>query len=295
VAQKLSTCIFLNQYLHIKFSGRIGLDAIFVSVEGVSTAILIACDLDSLDIIDFGIYDSESEESWTDFLSNLNKSLNGIYPKIFVSDGKKGINNSLRKLYEFVPRQVCVAHKLRRLVNIFPQRALTKYERLIKDIANKTILSTTIDEFKENEAEFLRLVISPNLRSSNVHESVLEYRKALRARGVIRYQKSDFLTQFKYPDLIKEDRTNNALEGSVNSFLKTRINIFRGFKSHELFEYWIRLLVFYYRFHKFTSSKYKWRNKKRPIEINWDCDERKLSKILKNKTYSWIESLTKIG
>jgi hypothetical protein len=295
IAKKLPPCVVLNQYLHIKFSGRIGLDAIFVSVEGVSTAVLIAFDLDSLDIIDFGIYDSESEYSWTDFLSNLSKSLNGIYPKIFISDGRKGINNTLRRLYEFVPRQVCVAHKLRRLVNLFPQRDLTTYERLVKDIATKTILSNSLDEFKENEFELLRLVKSPNLRSTNTHESVLEYRKALRARGIVRYQKADFLTQFKYPELVKGDRTNNSLEGSVNSFLKTRTNLFRGFKSQEIFEYWMRLLVFYYRFHKFTSSKYKWRNKRRPIEINWDCDEKKLRKILKSKSYSWIESLTKIS
>lgn len=272
LAKKLPNCVTLNKYLNIKFSGRIGLDALFVSVEGIGMAVLVAFDLDSFDIIDCNVYDSECESSWTSFINTLSNSLTNSYPIIFVSDGKKGIHNALRKIYPDVPRQVCVAHKLRRLQAVFPRGDLTSYERILKDQANKVLLAKTFDIFKREELILLEITKSSNLRSTNIKQSIIELRKAYKVRGIIRYQKMDFLTQFKCPELVKEDRTNNSLEGVVNSFLKTRIKLFRGFKSRECIHTWINLLVMYYRFHKFKASKYKWRNGRTPIETNWDLN-----------------------
>lgn len=294
IAYKLPKCQLLNKYLNIKFSGRIGLDAIFLKVEGGSMAALIAFDLDSFDVINVGVYDSECEASWTDFLSTLSYCLTNTYPKLFVSDGKKGINNSLKKLYEEVPRQVCVAHKLRRLEQIFP-RIPTPYERILKEQTTRTLLSNSMEEFKDNEKQLLKIISSSSLRSRSPRYSIIEIRKARRVRGIIRYQKNDFLTQFRYPELVKEDRSNNSLEGVVNSFLKTRIKLFRGFKSRELVNYWINLLVLYYRFHTFKASKYKWRNGKTPVETNWDLDQKKYLKLKGKASHSWIPNLLKLG
>lgn len=294
VASKFPTCTKLNDFLNIKFSGRIGLDAIFISVEGLDMAVLIEFDLDSFDVIDFGVFESETEESWINLLRGLVNAMNGLYPKIFVSDGKKGINNALRREFEFVPRQVCVAHKLRRLKNIFPKKDLSQFEKIIKEKAKQVLLAKNKDDFDILQYELALTSKSFNLMSNDLHQRVLEIRKAAKALGVIRYQKSDFLTQFKYPDLVKSDRTNNSLEGVVNSFLKTRIKLFRGFKSKELINTWLNLLIMYYRFHTFKASKFKWRNGHSPIETNWNLDLNKYLKIVKNKTYSWIENLTKI-
>jgi hypothetical protein len=293
VASKFPTCSKLNNLLHIKFSGRIGIDAIFISVEGVSMAVLIAFDLDSFDVVNFGIFNQENEESWITFLRSLVDAMNGLYPKVFVSDGKKGINNALRREFEFVPRQVCVAHKIRRLENIFPKRDLSPFEKVIKEKAKQVLLAKTKDEFDILHYELALTSKSFNLMSSDLHQRVLEIRKASKALGVIRYQKSDFLTQFKHPNLVKTDRTNNSLEGVVNSFLKTRIKLFRGFKSKKLIHTWMNLLIMYYRFHKFKASKFKWRNRHSPIETNWNLDLNRYEKIVNKKTYSWIENLSK--
>jgi len=257
------------------------------------TAILIAVDLESLDIIYYGIYSSESEISWYDFLDGLSSSLNGVYPKLFVSDGKKGINNSLRRLYEFVPRQVCVVHKLRRLQNVFPQRRLTRYEKIVKKTASEAILASTLRDFIKAEHRLQRLTGASELRTVLSNDSILELRKTLRARGIIRYQKNDFLSQYFYKNVVKGDRSNNTLEG-INSILKTRIRLFRGFKSKELFPYWMNLLVIFYRFHRFKSSKYKWRQNKRPIELNQNIDLKRFEKIAGNKSYSWLINLPRI-
>ncbi|MEW6408456.1 MAG: hypothetical protein AB1465_07285, partial [Patescibacteria group bacterium] len=87
------------------------------------------------------------------------------------------------------------------------------------------------------------------------------------------------------------DITTNHLEG-INSFLKERINLMKGFKKGENAFQLIKILIYYYRFHKFTSSNFPKRNGKNPISLNPIINQQKLNKITKgNQPYSWIRNL----
>lgn len=85
--------------------------------------------------------------------------------------------------------------------------------------------------------------------------------------------------------------TTNHLEG-INSFLKERIKLMKGFKKAENAMLLIKLLIYYYRFHKFTSSKFKHKKGRCPIELNDLQNRDLLSKMLKgDQPYSWIKNL----
>ena len=64
-----------------------------------------------------------------------------------------------------------------------------------------------------------------------------------------------------------------------------------GLKADAHVEPMIKLLVYYYRFHPFTASKFKDRNGSRPVELNQSVNRRKLTELTKGKqSYSWLEN-----
>lgn len=108
--------------------------------------------------------------------------------------------------------------------------------------------------------------------------------------GALRFQKSKLHTRYQLIDEIN-DPTTNHLEG-INSFLKERMGLMRGFKKKENTVLLVKLLIYYYRFHKFTSASFKERNGKCPIELNDLKNQNLLNKILKGELpYSWIRNL----
>lgn len=89
-AHTLPSTQALNTTLNIVWSGRYMLDALFFKVSGESRALLIICDAQSLDLIDYEIASTENYETWHAFLSRIQHHLSlpneGVF---FVSDGKK--------------------------------------------------------------------------------------------------------------------------------------------------------------------------------------------------------------
>jgi len=288
VALKLPSLVYLNQELNIIWSGRYLLDGLFFSVAGKMKALLILSDAKSLDIIDYEIAKQENYDSWFKFLARVkvNISRNDIQI-FFVSDGKRGLHQALSELFPNIPVQLCLVHKLRRIYQIIPHIRGDGYDRLFARIASLAITAP----LKEIYQSYLNILLGFLLSSDSDYWDKSRQEKLKRIIGVLRFQKSKLHMRYQYSRLINQDTTTNILEG-INSFFKERLNLMRGLKKETNVELIIKLLVYYYRFHQFTSSKFKERNGKRPIELNQDIDRHKLGEIIKGKEpYSWIRNL----
>lgn len=74
------------------------------------------------EIIDFMVSNAESEGKWEGFLSRLYaRGLTGDILSLIVTDGNKGLQNAIDRVYPHVHRQRCWAHKLRNAANRLPK------------------------------------------------------------------------------------------------------------------------------------------------------------------------------
>lgn len=75
------------------------------------------------ELIDFLITTSESENNWGSFLNDLyHRGLEGKKLSLAVTDGNRGVINTLGTLYPRVKRQRCFAHKMRNVASKLPRR-----------------------------------------------------------------------------------------------------------------------------------------------------------------------------
>lgn len=278
----------INKRLNIKWSGRFALDAVFVKLKGKSYPVFLLSDFSSLDIIDCHIADKENYYSWKAFLLKAIKRNNiKAIIKFFVSDGKKGLHQALSELFPDIPSQVCISHKLRRIHQIIPHIRGGGYDKLFARLA-QSFINAPIQEAADS---YLNILI--DFKNSSEYNSWMEIRqnKLNKIIGSLRFQKSKLQTRYSYPELINNDITTNHLEG-INGFLKERLKLMRGIKNPNNFQLHIKLLIHYYRFHKFTSSKFKTRNGCSPISLNNIKNLKELDKINKgNQPYSWVVNL----
>lgn len=277
----------LNKRLDIAWSGKFALDAFFIKILGKSFAVLLCSDFESLDIIDYHIAPFENFDSWHEFLLKIYPELTKKKTeKFFVTDGKRGLHQALSRIFPSIPVQLCTTHKQRRINQIVPHIHGDGYDKLFAHLAHKAITAPIKPVYN------LYLNVLLRIRKSTEFDQFPESRqnKLNKIIGALRFQKSKLHTRYDLAELI-EDTTTNHLEG-INSFFKERTKLFKGFKNKENAKLLIKLLVYYYRFHKFTSSGFKERNGKRPIELNILNNQQFLNKILKgNEPYSWIRNL----
>lgn len=84
------------------------------------------------EIIDYQLSQSESEQNWLKFISQLtHRGLNGKKLKLIVSDGCKGLANAIDMLFPMVGHQLCWAHKMR---NILSHAKKSQQEEMKKDL-----------------------------------------------------------------------------------------------------------------------------------------------------------------
>lgn len=196
------------------------------------------------------------------------------------------MHQALSRIFPTIPVQLCTTHKQRRINQIVPQIYGDGYDKLFAHLAHRAIIAPIEPVYDS----YLNILLQ--IRKSSEFDQFPEARqnKLNKIIGTLRFQKSKLHTRYKYTDLIN-DTTTNHLEG-INSFFKERIKLFRGFKSEKNTKLLIKLLVCYYRFHRFTSSGFKERNGLCSIELNILNNQELLIKILKgNEPYSWIRNL----
>ncbi|MBU4332501.1 transposase [Patescibacteria group bacterium] len=288
VSSRLPEPYEINEGLGIQWSGRFALDAVFVKLQGKSYPVFLLSDFNSLDVIDYHIALKENYYSWKAFLLKAVKRNNiKTVIKFFVSDGKKGLHQALSELFPDTPVQVCISHKLRRIHQIIPHIRGDGYDKLFARLAQLSINAP----IKEMADSYLNILVA--FRYSTEYNSWPEDRqnKLNKIIGALRFQKSKLQTRYSYPELICDDITTNHLEG-INGFLKERLKLMRGIKNPDNFYLYIKLLIHYYRFHKFTSSRFKARNGCSPISLNGMENSKGLNRINKgNQPYSWIKNL----
>jgi len=287
--RKLPKLTILNIALAIQWSGRFALDGVFGKLGGQSFVILICSDLVSLDVVLAEIYEDENYVSWKNFCVKLKGILKDQYDlQFFVSDGKKGLHQALKEEFQAIPRQLCKAHKLRRIFQIIPRIHGDAIDRLFSRVATNAILAKDQKEFRVYAnllKEFQKSAFHSRL--SEPHQNKLK-----KIIGVLRYQQAQLHTRYNHPDLIGNDQTTNSHEGSINGFLKERMKLLRGFKKPEHLAPLVKLLIYYYRFHTFTSSNYPERNSMRPIELNNMARPDILRNVVVGgKTWSWLKNL----
>lgn len=288
VSSRLPKILDLNQFLEINFSGRFALDAIFVHIKGISFAVLLCSDFVSLDVIDCEITSQENYFFWYKFLLRIKPILTkSNLLKFFVSDGKRGLHQAISEVFPTIPVQLCLSHKLRRIYQIVPRVYGDEYDKLFCRLATLAINAPIKELFRT----YLNILLQ--FKNSKEFLTYLEPRqeKLKKIIGALRFQQSKLHARYDFPELIGNDITTNHLEG-INSFLKERINLMKGFKKKENALQLIKLLIYYYRFHRFTSSNFTWRNKRSPISLNQIINREKLNKITNgNQPYSWIRNL----
>lgn len=287
VAERFPNIPDLNRQLNIQWSGRFALDTTFFKIKGESHALLLCSDFKSLDLIGYRIDRLENYESWAKFLIDIYAELTkSKLKKFFVIDGKRGLHQALSELFPDTPIQLCATHKQRRINQIVPRVRGDGYDKLFSHLAHRAIRAP----IKKMYDSYLDVLLDFRRSDEFLNYSTPRQEKLKKIIGALRFQKSKLHTRYQLIDEIN-DPTTNHLEG-INSFLKERMGLMRGFKKKENSVLLVKLLIYYYRFHKFTSSSFKERNGKCPIELNNLKNQTLLNKILKGELpYSWIRNL----
>ena len=277
----------LNRELNIHWSGKFALDALFPKIQGKTIAFMLCSDFESLDLVGYAILGRENYAAWQKFLTSIYSELTkGKITKFFVSDGKRGLHQALFELFPNIPTQLCTTHKQRRINQILPRIRGDGYDKLFSHLAHRAIRAP----LKEISQAYINILVAFRKSQEYFAYPKPKQEKLKRIIGALRFQKSKLHTHYDYPDLI-DDPTTNHLEG-INSFLKERFNLMKEMKNPQNAILLIKLLIYYYRFHRFTSSSLKGRNGKCPIELNELDNQQLLDNILKgNEPYSWIRNL----
>lgn len=287
VSSRLPDIFQLNRKFDIRWSGKFAFDGTFFKVGGKLFVLLLCSDFESLDVVDYMIAPLENYQYWKLFLKKINFELSKCsVTKFYVTDGKKGLHQALSELYPSIPTQLCTTHKQRRINQIIPQIHGDGYDKLFSHLAHRAILAP----IKEIYQTYLDVLVDFHYSREFLTYPEPRQQKLKKIIGALRFQKSKLHTRYYSQEEII-DTTTNHLEG-INGFLKERIGLMRGFKKSYNTELLIKLLIYYYRFHKFTSSSFKERNGKCPIELNSINNQKYLTEILSGKTpSSWIRNL----
>jgi transposase-like protein len=165
---------------------------------------------------------------------------------------------AIRDRYPHAPVQLCVFHKYSRTGQIASfVRPKTPLDREIKVRVEQILFAPT----KEDAIKYL----------GELEEYTKRYEGSkTKLRKIINVLKRNFdllLTHYDHPEM---SPYNNVLEG-FNYLIKRRTNLMKGFKKPLNVHRWIKLLILDWRFHPFTSSIEKAKNKKSPLQLA-GCD-----------------------
>jgi len=154
------------------------------------------------EIIDYQLSQSESEQNWLKFISQLtHRGLNGKNLQLIVSDGCKGLANAVDMLFPMIDHQLCWAHKMR---NILSHAKKSHQPEMKKDLHKIFAESVT----KKEHAMKIIWGFSQKWRST--------YPKAVRC---LERDLERLLPYFKCPvEHHKAVRTNNHIERQFKEF-----------------------------------------------------------------------------
>jgi len=257
VADSLPSSLSLSARLHPKRFGYYALDGTWMKLQGQDFVLLILLDVHSLDVVNYCVAPEETEAAYGKLIDEVRDEISqGL--KGFFCDGDPGLLKAIRDRFPDTPTQLCVFHKYSRAGQIASfVRPKSDLDREIKARVEKILFAPT----KENAIKYL----------GELEDYTKRYEGSkTKLRKVIHILKRNFdllLTHYDNPEM---SPYNNVLEG-FNYLIKRRTRLMKGFKKELNVYRWIKLLILDWRFHPLTSSIFKARNKKSPLQIA-ECD-----------------------
>lgn len=154
------------------------------------------------EIIDYQLSQSESEQNWLKFISQLmHRGLAGKSLQLIVSDGCKGLANAVDMLFPIVDHQLCWAHKMRNILNYGKKSHQPEMKKDLHKIFNSSVT-------KKEHAMKVIWSFSQKWRST--------YPKAVRC---LERDLDRLLVYFKCPvEHHKAVRTSNHIERQFKEF-----------------------------------------------------------------------------
>jgi len=250
IADRLPPLEKITDFYQPKRSGYVGLDGLWMKYRGTSFVILIAFDVEVLDIIGYQVAWSENEESWLKLFNKCSKCFQS--PKGFYIDGMHDLVRAVKNNFPNIPIQLCVFHKEIRIGQIIPLvRLKTEEEKWLKEVFEIVLYS-------ESEVTALRYFFKLKLI-----KTIDPTDKKKKIFGVLNRNFNLLMTHHSYPDM---HRTNNVLEG-FNGNISQKLDVMRGIKKFSNIDRYLKLILLDYRFRKIRNSKDKCRNNKSPLEL----------------------------
>lgn len=253
VADDLPESLKITAHLHPVRSGYYALDGTYLKLNGHDFVLLILFDVETLDVVNYGVAPEETEASYGNLVDGVKDEISqGL--KGFFCDGDPGLLKAIRDRFPSIPIQLCVFHKYSRTGQIASfVRPKSDLDREIKVRVEKILFAPT----KEDAIKYL----------AELEDYTRKYEGSkTKLRKIIHVLKRNFdllLTHYDHPEM---SPYNNVLEG-FNYLIKRRTRLMKGFKKELNVHRWIKLLILDWRFHPLTSSEFKARNKKSPLQL----------------------------
>ncbi len=259
--EKLIDSLPINQDVTRKFKprryGYYALDGTWLKYRGKDIVLLILFDVRTLDVVAWTFSIQENEAGYQKLI-NIAKDEISAYAKGFFCDGDPGLLKALKKNYPGLPIQLCVFHKYSRVGQLIPfVHPKTEIDKLIKKMTETVLFAPT----KHEAIKALKVLIG-YARTHQEHQG-----KINKVIGVLKRNFDLLLTHYDHPVM---SPYNNVLEG-FNHIIKRKLRLMKGFKKPINITRWLKLIILDYRFHKITSSKFKERNGKSPLQLA-GCD-----------------------
>ena len=233
-----------------KWCGYAGVDGKTIFIKGKEHQLFLAVDLAAKDIPHFTIMEAETVENINNFLFELVAEIG--YPLAgFVADLEPAFIGVHRNYFAKIPYQTCVVHLERNLNRLFAERNRSSLQQEFADLYRSVIYAET----KESALDYLE----------EIRDRASEFKEAKYAsliRSLIRHFPR-YTAHFAYPGL---SRDNNICENVIGQ-LGIKLSLMRRFESYETAYGYLKLLVMWYRFKRFSCSRTKENNGKSPLEL----------------------------
>lgn len=233
-----------------RWCGYAGVDGKAIFIKGREHQFFLAVDLATKDIPHFTIMDAETVKNINNFFFELVAETR--YPLAgFVADLEPAFIGVHRNYFAKIPYQVCVVHLERNLNRLFAERKRSSLEHEFANLYRSVIYAET----KESAWDHLE-----EIRTRASEFKGAKYASLI--RSLIRHFPR-YTAHFAHPGL---SRDNNICENVIGQ-LGIKLSLMRGFESYETAYGYLKLLVMWYRFKRFSSSRTKENNGKSPLEL----------------------------
>jgi transposase-like protein len=204
------------------------LDAMYIKVREdhrvCSKALFVALGINEegyKEIIGFDVYETETEDGWTEFLQSLKKrSLKGT--DLFISDNHKGLTKAIQKEFPTVSWQRCQVHFRRNILDKVPKKYQTVIGEALTEMFNAQDVETAREKRNELLSEYGPLCTSAMEILDEGFEDTMavmalpkKYRKSLRTTNLLERENEELRRREKVIRIFPNQASAIRLMGAV--------------------------------------------------------------------------------